>query len=78
MCLFVLIFWISKCNIPSIPERNVILNRIFHLSIIAGKAQSIYGGILNVYLKLFVLSTWDKMARLGKIFINEILEKTYN
>ena len=64
-----------KCNILSISERNVLLNRIFHLSIIKGKTRSIYGGILDVNLKLFVLSTWDKMARLEKIFINEILAK---
>ena len=43
-----------------------------------GLAWSIYGGILDVNLKLFVLSAWDKMARLGKIFINEILMKTNN
>ena len=28
--------------------------------------------------KIFVLSTWDKMARLGKIFINEILVNAQN
>ena len=33
---------------------------------------------MDVNLKLFVLSTWDKMTRLWKIFINEMLEKTNN
>ena len=43
-----------------------------------GKAWSIDGGMLGVSLALFVLSTWDKMARLGEIFINEYLVKTHN
>ena len=29
---FLLILWILKCNIHSISERNVLLNRIFHFS----------------------------------------------
>ena len=33
---------------------------------------------MGVNLKMFVLSTWDKMARLGKIFINEILVNAQN
>ena len=79
-CRFVLIFWLFKCNIPvqSFSERHVLLNRIFHFSIIMGKAWSIDGGMLGVSLALFVLSTWDKMARLGEIFINEYLVKTHN
>ena len=67
-----------KCNIYSIPERNVLLNRIFHFSTIKGKAWSIYGGILGVNLEIFVLSTWDKIAILGKIFINESLVNVQN
>ena len=59
-------------------ERNVLLNIIFHFSIITGKAWSIDGGILGVSLALFVLSTWDKMTRPGKIFINDILVKTHH
>ena len=39
---------------------------------------SIYGGILGVYLEIFVLSTWDKMASIGKLFINEILVNAQN
>ena len=49
-----------------------------HCSIIMGKAWSIDGGMLGVSLALFVLSTWDKMARLGEVFINEYLVKTHN
>ena len=75
---FLHILWISKCNIHSISEKNVLLNRIFHFSTIKGKAWSIYGGIWGVYLNIFVLSTWDKMARLGNIFINEILVNAQN
>ena len=63
---FLLILWKLKCNIHSISERNILLNRIFHFSTIKGKAWSIYGGILGVHLKSFVLSTWDKMATLAK------------
>ena len=32
---------------------------------------------MDVSLALFVLSTWDKMARLATIFINDILVKTH-
>ena len=63
---FLLILWILKCNIHSISERNVLLNRVFHFSTIKGKAWSIYGGKLGVNLKNFVLSTWDKIAILNK------------
>ena len=60
----------------STSERNVLLNRIFHFELITGKVRSIYGGILFVNLRLFVSTTWDKMPRLGKIFIDKILKKT--
>ena len=33
---------------------------------------------MGVNLKIFVLSTWDKLARLWKIFINEILGNAKN
>ena len=33
---------------------------------------------MDVNLKLFISSTWDKMSRLGKISINQILVKTHN
>ena len=47
-------FLILKYKIYSVSEKNVLLRRIFHFSIITGKTWSIYGGILQLETFCFI------------------------